>query len=78
MPADNGVANGQSVTVIFTQASSAHGGATGTGNTVTQMVLVLHAVLHLKMDLSRQVFQLERCWWRNWCCINCDTISREE
>ena len=34
MPADNGVANGQSVTVIFTQASSAHGGATGAGNTV--------------------------------------------
>ena len=34
MPADNGVANGQTVTVIFTQASSAHGGATGYGNTV--------------------------------------------
>ena len=33
MPADNGVANGQSVGV-FTQASSAHGGATGAGNTV--------------------------------------------
>ena len=34
MPADNGVANGQSVTVIFTQSSVSHGGATGAGNTV--------------------------------------------
>jgi len=34
MPADNGVANGQSVTVIFTQSSVSHGGATGYGNTV--------------------------------------------